>query len=271
MEETHPASINENTREQPAIQPDRKVTASRRLPKLTVGALISDSVKVAMANFIPFFLVVFLCTLPAFAWEYYATFSDNAPDPESSGYLLSTFLRMVLSYFLSVLSQAAMVYGTVQFLMGNKIPMGECFSKGISRILPAMGVAIVSYICIWLGIIALIIPGIMIACTLYVVIPVAVVESTGVSASLSRSAKLTKGSRMTLFLSLLIPIIIYLLACAMLGLVFGGVDSFLGWLMLQITALIWCIVASVLTAVAYMRLRELREGVDLKDLVKVFE
>ncbi|MFH2001203.1 MAG: hypothetical protein ABIK28_16090, partial [Planctomycetota bacterium] len=239
----------------------------------TPGSLLMDSFKTTMANLAPFLIIAFICKLPVMIWDYHFFF-DIPPSPGSesgpanlfqpeSVFTKDFFIRFALDMFLNTLCQAAMVYGTVQFLSGRRVPMDECLSKGLSRLIPALGVALACSFIIGCGTILFIIPGIVLTCILYLAIPVSVMENLGVARSIHRSRDLTSGHRMILFLTIFSLFLLVFFAGMMIGVFFDVNTSLVGWLAQQSVVLFFAAMGSVVSAVAYMRLRERKDGVEV--------
>ena len=149
--------------------------------------------------------------------------------------------------------------------------MGACIAAGLQRIVPVVLTGVVASILIGLGLVALIIPGIIIACMLWVAVPVAVVEGVGVGGALSRSAKLTKGERGSIFLIMLLLGLVGMGAGIVLGIVVGVANiELLDW-SATLIAIVLGVLQSVAIAVGYYDLRLSKEGVGIADLVAVFE
>ncbi|HYD07473.1 MAG TPA: hypothetical protein VEC60_17180, partial [Reyranella sp.] len=91
--------------------------------------------------------------------------------------------------------QASVVHGAVADLNGYRATMPECLRTGVRSILPVIGIFFVTVIAVALGLIALIIPGLMILTAWAIATPAAVIERIGVGDAFSRSAELTRGFR----------------------------------------------------------------------------
>ena len=108
-------------------------------------------------------------------------------------------------------------------------------------------------------------------CRWYVAVPVQVTERSGILASFSRSAELTRGVRWSIFGALLvvglIGIVIFYLSTTLAGFA-GRVGLILGGTVVgtTLTMLNGCL----LHTAAYLELREIREGAMSEDLVSVF-
>jgi hypothetical protein len=101
----------------------------------------------------------------------------------------------LLSSLGSVILQGTVVRAAVGGLNGAPVAPGEAVSTGLRFLLPLIGLAIVSALGVWLGLILLIVPGIIVSLMWSVAAPVLVVEKRGVFGSLKRSRDLTRGRR----------------------------------------------------------------------------
>jgi hypothetical protein len=235
------------------------------LDPLTVGEMLGLSRKVLMANLGPFFLVTAIATSPMLAWLAYATLAMR---PGWATIIIGSVLTLTLPF----IAEAAVVYGTVEYLAGRRRSTGETLRRGLSMLLPVLGVALVTMLLFVLGLVALIIPGLIVWCMLFVVIPAAVVEGGGVNAALKRSTELTKGYRWQLFGAAVVIALMEHLVDKLFETIFQTVrvDVLLVVATLAIGVFFGAFRA-VLSAVAYTRLRRAREGVDADELARIFE
>lgn len=178
----------------------------------------------------------------------------------------------VLYLMLSMVVQAATVYGALEEMRGVHWTLGDAFSKGLRRFWPVLGVALVFSLAVMLGFALLLIPGVIALCMFYVAVPACVVEEWGVTQSMTRSAELTKGYRWPILGLVLILVIgstvVSNLLSNLLVIVLGPTVGIIAGLVIQIylTALL-----AILPAVIYYRLRMLKDGVDLERIATVFD
>ena len=185
----------------------------------------------------------------------------------------------VIELLLNYVVTGVLVYVTVQALMGRRAGLGECMVRGLSLIWPVLGVSIVVAIVTGLASLLLVIPGLIVACMLWVAVPAAVVERRGVSASLSRSAELTKGHRWPVFGIIVLSILLALVVSFALGigvaiLAFAFDQSSLALFSqvaeLLATAFITALLAAT-AAVSYHDLRFVKEGIEIDEIAAVFD
>ena len=75
---------------------------------------------------------------------------------------------------LSLLLTATVIYGTFCQLRGEPSSVGRSIGVGLRRLLPVLGVGLLTAVIILLGFVALIVPGFILYCMLFAAIPVAV-------------------------------------------------------------------------------------------------
>ena len=260
------------------------------------GAAVARTFSVFVRNFVPFALIALVLTSPTYLYTLLTLSFDGDGSEEISMVDLGQVVVTIIGLLLYFLVTAALVYGTLKDLRGGKAGFGECFSQGLGRMFPVLGVAVVTYIAIFLAALALVIPGIYVAVMLWVTIPVAVVERRGIG-SLARSAELTSGYRWRILGALLIYLFVamgisMLFGVVSAGLIFGsmGPDIFtsgadspeqilrgMGPMLYAILAVDWVASAlismfgAILVAVSYHDLRVAKEGVDTDHIASVFD
>jgi hypothetical protein len=166
-------------------------------------------------------------------------------------------------------------------LQGQRASLGACITMGLRRFFPALGVGVLAGLCIGVATIALIIPGIIVYCMLYVAMPASVVERPGVGGALSRSSELTRGHRMQIFGLILVLLLISFGLSMMVTMVLtvatgsgrGAALERLSWtLYLQLAEqMLTGSLAATMTGVAYYYLRAEKEGTSATELAAVFD
>jgi hypothetical protein len=195
----------------------------------------------------------------------------EAEDPAAQATATQAAVLLLGGWVLSTIATGAMTYGVVQQLRGQPAGLGACVTVGLSRLPAVMLVGLLVGLCILIGFVLLIVPGLVVMCMLWVSVPVAVIEKPGVSASLSRSSALTRGSRWSIFVILLL-----------IG-ILQGVAGFLIQTTLLDTGTVYVLVSflvgnvlggsllAVVNAVGYWLLRSRKEGASIEDLARVFD
>jgi hypothetical protein len=235
-----------------------------------IGVVLSKTFSVFGSRLGGFFLLSFIPMIPLLAVILWAAPSATTRvGAAASGAAALGGLAGFLTFFLAILAQATTLYGAFQQMGGQPFSISESLGVGLRRILPVMGVALLTGLLTVLAFLLLVVPGIMVFCMLYVAVPVCVIEKIGVFDSLSRSAVLTKGYRWQIFGLLALVSIISLIVQLVLGLLGGPV----AWG--QVLTFGWQVIATsfsaVLVAVVYHDLRVAKEGMDTGNLANVFD
>ena len=137
--------------------------------------------------------------------------------------------------------------------------IGELLGSVWPRLLAIIGLQILLSIIIFIGLIFFVIPGIILALVLAVALPALIVEGIGVFDSMSRSAELTKHNRMRI-LGVGLLMILILIGIAIIAGLLSAVTPILGAIVGLVLGILLYPYISMLTAVLYYRLVELKEG-----------
>jgi uncharacterized membrane protein len=188
-----------------------------------------------------------------------------------------TPLSFLINAILSIVIQGAVAYAVFQVIMGGRASAGESVSKSASKIFALIALALISGIGTGLASVLLIFPGLILMCMWYVSAPACVVERLGPIESLGRSRALTKGYRWRIFG----VIILLLLITFLVNILFTFLPRVLVrdvFLRIMVTpavkglaALIPNAFVNVAAAVAYYRLRMVKENLTLESLADVFD
>lgn len=232
--------------------------------EIDVGNLVNATLQVWQKNIVPFTGIAILFFIPSIILVLFAGSLDPTTYQVIDG---------ILNVILGPLLTAGLTFGVIETLAGHRISAGESLSRGLKNALPAIGVAFLVSIIVALGLILLIVPGVIAACVYAVAIPVAVAERG--SSALSRSAELTRGHRMTIFLTYLVLLVILIVISVVLGIILGLLGAVLPPVLFGVLGvLIGAAVTplySCASIVIYQRLRESREGVNAMTLAEVFD
>lgn len=255
--------------------PKRQTYAQRfaASPGPGVGKLLSQTFSIYFANFLPFTLVTLLALVPVIlASAVFASILENQSNRERllELVLLYAGLVIVLGLILTPIATGAVTYGVVQQVRGRHASFGDCLQVGLSRIFPVIGVALLQGLIIGVGVLLCCIPGLIALTVLYAAVPAAVIEGTGPIESLRRSADLTRGNRLHIFLMAFV-----------LGLIDGALDRVLDAVLEHAPTMISLVVPQILGAVTsalvatagavvYYEQRRAKEGVDADQLAAVF-
>jgi hypothetical protein len=241
---------------------------------LDVGGVLGRTFGVWGANLVPFCLVGLVVHSPVLLALVLIGLSGTSQP-------LLVILLDFLSSFLTLVLTGAVTYGVFQELRGADSSAGEILRLGLSRLGTVFLTGLLSGLATFLGFCALIVPGFVLLSMWWVAVPVAVIESPGASASLSRSNALTEGNRwrvlaVALVIGTGVLVVTILLTAALTAL--AGVRTATGselsaWsqAFLKLVLIPTQALAAVAPAIVYHDLRVGREGADVDELLKVFE
>lgn len=282
-----------------------------RATDLDIGDILGTTARAIADNIAQFGIIALVCLTPSIVatffyelaiqewaqtelqeWAQRAMSPENPEalfaDPEAlfaeladviPGWLIpGGILLWVLQLALSVVAQAAMLYGTVEFMAGRKASVGAALVKGIGSAPVVIVISILSGVAVTFGLLTCLVPGFIVLCVLYVAVPVAVMEGAGPLDALQRSAELTSGHRVMIFLSLFIFFAASVtLSCltqqfSSLGVqVLPSTASFVVLFIInQLLIVGQTVLFATLNAVIYARIRGVRDGVDADTLAQVF-
>lgn len=201
---TKPRELVSLARLQPVFSTTlRSVEEQTKVPRLQAGSAIATATRIWLANLLPFSLVALLLNLPFIAWAFYAT---NSYDPVTWNARMSQYQTgsIVGLFLVASLVCAVVTHGTLQQLRGTRISIFESLRATMLRVVPVVGVTIVTTLATGLASLLLLLPGIVVFTTYLIVIPVTLAERLGVRASMRRSAELTVGNRMQIFFAVVV-------------------------------------------------------------------
>ncbi|WP_395014954.1 hypothetical protein [Dongia sp.] len=241
-----------------------------------IGRVISDSIAVFGRNLGPFLVISLIIGIPYLLVSLMTVASIDIEAIQATGQLPSGFWGMIVIGILIgmltyALTQAALVYGTVQDLRGQRASFGDCLSRGFAVLPRVLIVALLASLGIWIGSMLLLVPGLILMVMWWIVNPVLVIEGAGVGQAFSRSRDLTRGHRWQIFGILVLVGLVYWIASFLLGLVGGAIGMVGQQILSAVVMLFFSAFASVLTAVGYFYLRAEKEGIIIDDLAKVFD
>jgi hypothetical protein len=138
--------------------------------------------------------------------------------------------------------------------------VGDILGSVTGKLIAIILLQIVVAILVTIGLIIFIIPGVILALMWFVSLPSMVVEDKGVFDSMSRSSELTKHNRMRILGVGLVVLAVYLLIAIVVGLLTAAIPV-LGIIALIIIGVLAYPYISIISAVLYYRLAELKDGV----------
>jgi hypothetical protein len=266
-----------------------------------VGNVLASGFRIWIKNFIPFMLITVLIYSPVLIWGISSVQGEMTTD-RFQGAARALQSMSVLTLLLNVLVSAALTYGVVMELQGQRASIGACIATGLVRFFPALGVGLLSLLCIVLpmfpivilvvagagyalvGLLGLlgIIPVVIIYCMLYVATQASVLERPGMIGALKRSRELTKGHKFEIFG------LVFLLGLLSFGLgklsqnialphleerelIEETIRNFPKYMYLSLAQqMIVGSISAVMASVAYYFLRAEKEGTSAEELAAVF-
>jgi hypothetical protein len=181
-----------------------------------------------------------------------------------------------ITAFCNAILQAGVIHGVVRDMSGERATLKDCLTVGWKRWTALLGLSIIAFLGILIGLVLLVVPGVIIALAWSVAVPVRVMEGLGVWASLRRSAELTRGRRGTILsIGLFVSVFYVIVGAIVYGLTGGFAKAEFGFagliLLSPIIKVASSLFGSVIIAVLYEQLRQGREGVSVESLAEVFD
>ena len=256
----------------------------RDVTEFSVGDILKLSFSVYFSNlpaFLPLSLIAFV---PSFAVVFLpesSTFHNplvldpavlDPRNPEYWEFVMAGTRESFVDLLCAIWLQAGLAFGVVRHLRGGKPGFLETFVQSLRMLIPALLVAAVVAIATGIGLLLIVVPGVIIALVLWVAVPAAVVERSGLRA-LGRSAQLTNGYKGQIFGLALILTILQMVAASVVVMLASTVmiDPLSGFVALQLCGVVLSGIWATAVSVTYHDLRVLKEGVDTRVVSQVFE
>ena len=180
-------------------------------------------------------------------------------------------IAVIAAVIINMLGQATLLFGAFQYLRGLPVRLGESLSRAMARLGPLIGLTVLMTIALFFAALLLVIPAIILGVMWAVAVPVCVVEGSGVTDSMSRSAALTKGHRWQIFGIGVLLLIVNLVVSEGLSFALTPISSILA----SLISLAWTVVFSsyghCVAIMIYHDLRVAKEGVDTTQIASVFD
>jgi hypothetical protein len=251
---------------------------------LGVGAIVSESFSILMRHFMSVVLLAIVPTLISIAisgvlqgWGV----ALGQADPQFTGG------ASLIPFALSIIGQLVMSGVTTALLMQlaydakleRPLVLGKYVGPAISAAIPIAVLGLLAGILVGFAAIALILPGLWLY-AVFSVMPAAVVIEKAGFGGLGRSASLTKEYRWPILGAIILIFIVnFLISVAALFLVgllisaMGGstIGVVIGVLAFAALSAVGVGLGSIAIALIYARLREIKEGTSVRDIVAVFD
>jgi hypothetical protein len=194
------------------------------------------------------------------------------------------WLQIAVSLVLGSVIYSGSIGGYLALARGKPFSIRQSFEVGLALLLPMLGLTVLWWLGVFLGLILLIVPGIFLIVFWSVSLPALVDQRLGVFASLERSGALTKGSRWMILVTLIVLLVLIYVPAVVLGvgLVSAGAgaqiaaladDAFQPEVLVFATGYAWLMgmLISAFLAAIYLETLEVKGGHVDEGLLGVFE
>jgi hypothetical protein len=196
--------------------------------------------------------------------------------------VLAGMMVILLVYLVMIgVAQAATIFAVSDLYLGRTPTIREAFGKVRGKILRTIGVILLAGLIVVVGLIALVIPGIILMCRTGVAVPAAMLEDKYAGEAVSRSMDLTKGYAMQMFLIFLLTWVLAIVAMMVFQYPFMILTAMqaarhhavpFAYLMLQylasfVSSVLVGPIATIAFSLMYYNLRVRKEAFDLQHLI----
>ena len=251
--------------------------------RFDAGRVISDSFSIYFKNFVPFTLIALIVLSPTIL--YTILFLREPPPLLGPGgsiesWHLLAFAGSFLVLALQPIATGAIIYGVFEQLRTPEgASVGACLGVGVRKLVPILGVGILSALIIMGGFILLVIPGIIFFIALYPAVPAAVVDQKSPMEAIRYSFALTKGHRGQIFgivlvvaiLGGIIPLALERAVLARPGMPMSPGNYHIYLVVKTVVNILSAALSAVASALTFYQLRIADEGIDAEELAAVFD
>jgi hypothetical protein len=225
-----------------------------RLRPLAFGEILDGAFQLYRRHFSSLFLAALVPFIPLIALYFLSAVAVSVVGTTAAAVavIAGGLLTLPLILVGMVVSMAALTYMTARAYTGKPVTTEAGLRYGLSRFWPLLGALALAGVLVMLGLVLFIVPGIILYCMFFAVLPAVVIEKQGSTDALRRSRELARGALGRIFALLVVATIIASLPGMALGLgsalAFGpSADDFtLPWLTFAVqsgqqllTALTW--------------------------------
>ena len=255
------------------------------LRPLSMGEVLDRAFTLYRRHFILFLALSGIPQLPVLSLRLFQISvtplgADQNPLTLASVGILILMLIFVAATLAFLISQGATILAVADLYLGRSVTISGMLSRVWDDIAYLFGVIVLNFLTVGAAMIFLIVPGVYVACRLFVAVPVALIEKRSPSDSLTRSWDLTRDSAGRAFVVLLL----YLVLVWAMQLVFALPFSFAAianmnrpvamrlWLALaqlgeSASTVLVTPILMIATAIFYYDLRVRKEAFDLQFLM----
>lgn len=177
----------------------------------------------------------------------------------------TTRVANLIGATVGLLFKVSIVHAAMRTLDGKPAPIGDSLSAGMRLFFPAFGIAWLTNMGVFLGLILLIFPGVMLMTRWCVALPARMARGEGVTDAISRSTALTAGSRLPiagLFALALVALVVvyFMLGVLSYALAGDGPSVLVDRVLTPIVDLVSVTVSACATAAIYHELIRIKGG-----------
>lgn len=201
--------------------------------RLRVAWIVEETMSFYKKHFVSLFVVFLVANLIVWMVQFYSgaqvanilekrdlNWTDVVEHPEESASLLVPLLvdlivlfllMMIVAYLVSLLFHGAAIRYVYDRLQGTDSDWPQCFSECLRKFPRLVGATIAAGLIVALGLLALVVPGLVVLMMFILVPQTVILEGKGLMGALSRSNQLTSGNKMVIFLFFLFWAVVLLL------------------------------------------------------------
>lgn len=252
----------------------------------TFGEMFGKGFGMFFDNFLPLIGISVIMFVPLAFFEYLLTKESFKMTLilQSTGELPTSYLGTLFLSVGIIILETLLVSSVLTYYISNRVlhkeeSFGSVLKRALKKIVPLLGLSIVASLMIMLGMLFLIIPGIIMALSLSIVVPVMLLEDKGIMDSIRRSRELTKGAKGRIFwvmflqgvLIVILSLILQKIAMSIAGgmILSGGFDTFILILFLfsAVSSIIGSAFGGCMTLSVYFSRRSEKDGLDLEQAI----
>ncbi|KZM51311.1 hypothetical protein [Labrenzia sp. OB1] len=246
---------------------------------LGVGALIGESFSILFGNFLKVILVAFVPVLVGLVLSggligFDVALGVEDPTFNDAGGTAAFGLAFVVEMVIYSLTTALLVQLAYDAKLKRPVQPGRYIGPALSALLPVAILSLVAGLLAGFATLLFIIPGLWVYAVFSVMVPAIVIERVGFG-GLGRSARLTKQYRWPIAGALVLGLILIVVINFVVGLVIGLVayigGTILATILFSALSAIGVGYISILVALIYARLREIKEGISVDQIASVFD
>lgn len=227
----------------------------------SANRVMRRSLGIVLRNLVPFAVLALILFTPVFVVSLIAgpgvinNVWQPAEGDAASPIVGSQFVVGMLAFLALYVLAGAVAHATKASLDGGRVGAVAAVRDGFQGLLPAADVAFVTGVLVGIGFVLLVVPGLVLACILFVAVPAALAEGLPVARAFGRSAALTRGHRLQLLLVVLATLIPMMAAGFFLPTLFAPLGRTLSILIAAHVQVVFALLGAVAMSVAYHDLR----------------